>query len=150
MNKEQVIARLEHWKEMLNTACGDRKNKSKSYVNPLTYAETIQQIEEDEDIKDYFNVNVVFYKDLEYKWQYEIRLMYRNNDYTVFCDKIVRKQYHKIFDRCIPDYLERTTFGYAESNVFKKFFKTRLEAEAVCAKHVIERLDYTIFKIKDL
>jgi len=148
--KEQVIARLEHWKKMLRTACGDRKNKSKSYVNPFTYAETIKQIEEDEDIKDYFNVNVVFYKDLEYKWQYEIRRMYLNKDYTAFCKKIVRKEYDPILDIWMPDYLERTTFGYAESNVFKKFFETRLEAQKACVEHLIYEINIHIELLNEI
>jgi hypothetical protein len=103
----------------------------------LTYAETIQQIEEDEDIKNYLNINVVFYKDLEYKWQYEIRDMHLKKDYTAFCDKIVRKEYDPILDIWMPDYLERTTFGYAESNVFDKFFETRLEAQKACVEHLL-------------
>jgi len=118
MNEEQIIGRLEYWREMLHTASGDMKNGAKHYFNPLTYAETIQQIEEDENIKDYFNVNIVFYKDLEYKWQYEIRRMYRN--------------------------LEKTTFGYAESNVFKEFFETRLEAQKACAEHLITLIGWCI------
>ncbi len=145
MNKEQVIASLEHWRQTLRTACGDRKNKSKSCVNPLTYAENIQQIEEDEDIKDYFNVNVVLYKDLEYNWQYEIRRMYRNKDYTAFCEKIVRTG-----EKGMPDYTEKTTFNYGESNVFKKFFETKLEAQKACAEHLIILIGWCIDGLNEM
>jgi len=142
--KKQVIARLEYWKEMLHTACGDRKYKLKSFANPLTYAETIQQIEEDEYIKDYFNVNVVFYKDLEYNWQYEIRRMYRNKDYTAFCEKIVQVEIG------MPVYMEKTTFNYGESNVFKKFFETRLKAQKACAEHLIILIDWCIDGLNEM
>jgi hypothetical protein len=124
MNKEQVIARLEYWKKMLHVACGDRANKSKSCVNPLTYAETIQRLEEDEDIKDYFNINIVFYKDLEYKWQYEIRV---------------------IIDECMF-----ISYKHKEINVFEKFFETRFEAQKTCAEHLIILIGRRIDRLNEI
>ena len=106
---EQLFAKLDYYIKKIKT--------------PETYAQIFQEIEEDEDIRDVLNVNIVFYKDMNYRWQYEIRKMYFDENNASFCLKIVENIYDENFG-WLPAYKENSTFGYA-SNVFQDFYENK-------------------------
>ena len=108
---EQLVARLEYYLKELKTSCGDRHAQ---------IFQEIEEIEEDEQIRDVLNVNIVFYKDLSYKWQYEIRL---------------------IIDECMF-----SSYNRKEINLYE----TRLEAQKACAVRLADLIDAQIEKLIEL
>ena len=117
---EELVARLEYYLEELKTSCGDRKDLKHGHINHKTYAQIFQEIEEDEDIRDVLNVNIVLHKDLEYKWQYEIRL---------------------IIDECMFIRKNRKEIN---------LYETRLEAQKACAVRLADLIDAQIEKLIEL
>lgn len=136
IKNEQLVAKLEFYLGKLKTSSGDKNNRTRHCKTPETYAQIFQEIEEDEDIRDVLNVNVVFYKDMNYRWQYEIRRMYVNEYNHKCCCKMVEEVPDMATYRLRPVYMEKTTFGYCERNVFDKFYETRFDAQKACAKKI--------------
>ena len=118
ITNEQSVARLRYYKEQLKSA--ELGYSVLGYSREQLNAQIFQEIEEDEDIKEVLNVNIVFYKDMNYRWQYEIRL---------------------IIDECMFSSNNRKEIN---------LYETKTEAQKECAKHLIELLDYKISEIKDL
>lgn len=143
--KEQLVAKLECYLEKLKTSSGDKNNRTRLCKAPETYAQIFQEIEEDEYIKEVLNVNIVFYKDMNYRWQYEIRKMYFDENNASFCLKIVENIYVENFG-WLPVYKENSTFGYA-SNVFQDFYETKLDAQKACAVRLADLIDAQIDKL---
>lgn len=145
LTNEQLVARLGYYLEQLTTSCGDRTDLLKGHINTKTFAQIFQEIEEDEYIKEVLNVNIVFYKDMNYRWQYEIRKMYFDENNASFCLKIVENIYVENFG-WLPVYKENSTFGYA-SNVFQDFYETKLDAQKACAVRLADLIDAQIDKL---
>jgi hypothetical protein len=145
---EELVARLEYYLEELKTSCGDRKDLKNGHINHKTYAQIFQDIEEDEEMRDVLNVNIVFYKDMNYKWQYEIRKMYFDENDMAFCHRIVEEVPHPVFGWA-PVYREKTTFGYGERNVFDTFYETKLDAHKACAKRISYMIEVYIERLTE-
>ena len=99
-------------------------------------------------MRDVLNVNIVFYKDMNYKWQYEIRKMYFDENDMAFCHRIVEEVPHPVFGWA-PVYREKTTFGYGERNVFDTFYETKLDAHKACAKRISYMIEVYIERLTE-
>ena len=148
IKNEQLVAKLEFYLGKLKTSSGDKNNRTRHCKTPETYAQIFQDIEEDEEMRDVLNVNIVFYKDMNYRWQYEIRKMYFDENNASFCLKIVENIYVENFG-WLPVYKENSTFGYA-SNVFQEFYETKIDAQKACAVRLADLIEAQIDKLIEL
>lgn len=146
ITNEQSVARLRYYKEQLKSA--ELGYSVLGHSREQLNAQIFQEIEEDEDIKEVLNVNIVFYKDMNYRWQYEIRKMYFDENNASFCLKIVENIYVENFG-WLPVYKENSTFGYA-SNVFQEFYETKIDAQKACAVRLADLIEAQIEKLIEL